>query len=291
VGTGDVGLSATAFPSFQGPWAGLDVPGDIWMATTAPALPTRTQHAVSTARLHPSFLPSGVSRTIEPRQAGRPVAGRPARGGPKRHPRLGGQPGQRHAVLDMRAQQVPAAQRLAACARSASPAPAARARAAGSSTAGEPTSSRAQVVAGNAGFPATTGPGRTGSGPAEPHRRPRPASSTCTHSLRQTLLEAPSWARWSRSTTGRATTTPQECHQALKDQCHLLPRVTEPGLLAQWRCARGGHAHPRRRRQLPGSLALVRWRWPTRAVGAPGFVLANGELVKSACGGGAWKRC
>ena len=80
VGTGDVGLSATAFPSFQGPWAGLDVPGDIWLATTAPALPTRTQHAVSTARLHPSFLPSGVSRTIEPRQAGRPVAGRPARG-------------------------------------------------------------------------------------------------------------------------------------------------------------------------------------------------------------------
>ena len=220
VGTGEVGLSATAFPSFQGPWAGLDVPGDIWLATTVPALPTRTQHAVSTARLHPSFLPSGVSRTIEPRQAGRPVAGRPARGGPKRHPRLGGQPRQRHAVLDMRAQQVPAAQRLAACARSASPAPAARARAAGSSTAGEPTSSRAQVVAGNAGFPATPGPGRTGSGPAEPHRRPRPASSTCTHSLRQTLLEAPSWARWSRSTTGRATTTPQESHQALKDQYH-----------------------------------------------------------------------
>jgi len=202
VGTGDVGLSATAFPSFQGPWAGLDVPGDIWLATTAPALPTRTQHAVSTARLHPSFLPSGVSRTIEPRQAGRPVAGRPARGGPKRHPRLGGQPRQRHAVLDMRAQQVPAALRLAACARSASPAPAARARAAGSSTAGEPTSSRAQVVAGNAGFPATTGPGRTGSGPAEPHRRPRPASSTCTHSLRQTLLEAPSWARHWRDRIG-----------------------------------------------------------------------------------------
>ena len=27
-----------------------------------------------------------------------------------------------------------------------------------------------------------------------------------------------------------------------------------------------------------GTPALVRWRWPTRAVGAPGFVLANGEL-------------
>ena len=142
MGTGEVGLSATAFPSFQGPWAGLDVPGDIWMATTAPALPTRTQHAVSTARLHPSFLPSGVSRTIEPRQAGRPVAGRPARGRSEAAP-----PPRRPApAAARRPGHAGAAGACGAAPRRLCPVSFTSARgtrpAAGSSTAGEPTSPR-----------------------------------------------------------------------------------------------------------------------------------------------------
>ena len=234
MGTGDVGLSATAFPSFQGPWAGLDVPGDIWMATTAPALPTRTQHAVSTARLHPSFLPSGVSRTIEPRQAGRPVAGRPARGGPKRHPRLGGPPGQRHAVLDMRAQQVPAALRVAACARSASPAPAARARAAGSSTAGEPTSSRAQVVATrSATSPAT--PAMPTPGPPTSTDAPPGAATT----IRTPSASSPAPGSSSSGTagkTGSPTTRPNTGHS--KPSTEILRRRLDTGLLTAGPSAR-----------------------------------------------------